>query len=306
MKRCLTTLLLALAALLPACAMSYDEARDRAWYLTDKMAYELDLTQEQYDRAYQINLDYLMSIRTASDCTGPYWTYRNADLRCVLLDWQYELYSTLDYFFRPIRWVTSAWYLPVFARYEVNFYYFPRPAVYISYHGHSWLHRRPDAPSPYYGWRRPSHSGLRHTFHGQPALRPGHRLPPSRPGRPGGNSGRPSTRPGRPGGNNDRPSTRPGHPGGNNDRPSTRPVRNGNSGERATALPWRNVSTGQRPAARPIRRQTSSPRTDRSSNRSSGATLHRGSSSRRPAARPSKRSDTRSNGNNSGGRSFGR
>ena len=74
MKRLLLSLLLAVAALLPAGAMSYEEARDRAWYLTDKMAYELNLTQEQYDRAYQINLDYLLSIQTASDCLGPYWT----------------------------------------------------------------------------------------------------------------------------------------------------------------------------------------------------------------------------------------
>ena len=51
-------------------AMDYEEARQRAWFLTDKMAYELNLTPEQYDIAYEINLDYLMSIRTASDCSG--------------------------------------------------------------------------------------------------------------------------------------------------------------------------------------------------------------------------------------------
>ena len=159
MKRLLLSLLLAVAALLPAGAMSYEEARDRAWYLTDKMAYELNLTQEQYDRAYQINLDYLLSIQTASDCLGPYWTYRNADLRCVLLDWQYELFTTLDYFFRPVRWVTSAWYFPILARYRVDFFYFPRPTVYVSYHGHTWWRRGHSDPSPYRGWRPPRRPG---------------------------------------------------------------------------------------------------------------------------------------------------
>ena len=77
-------------------AMDYEEARQRAWFLTDKMAYELNLTPEQYDRAYEINLDYLMSIRTASDCSGYYWEYRNADLRCILFDWQYNLFRTID------------------------------------------------------------------------------------------------------------------------------------------------------------------------------------------------------------------
>ena len=98
--------------------MDYEEARQRAWFLTDKMAYELNLTPEQYDRAYEINLDYLMSIRTASDCSGYYWEYRNADLRCILFDWQYNLFRTIDYFLRPIRWVRAGWYYPVCDHYR--------------------------------------------------------------------------------------------------------------------------------------------------------------------------------------------
>lgn len=37
-------------------AMSYEEARDRARFLTDKMAYELNLNDQQYNDAYEINL----------------------------------------------------------------------------------------------------------------------------------------------------------------------------------------------------------------------------------------------------------
>ena len=57
-------LIFVLAALLTmsvsASAMSYEQARNEALFLTDKMAYELNLTDAQYEAAYEINLDYLM------------------------------------------------------------------------------------------------------------------------------------------------------------------------------------------------------------------------------------------------------
>ena len=95
MKKLLLTLMLS-AVCFMAKAINYEDARREAWFLTDKMAYELNLTSEQYDRAYQINLDYLLSLNTAADCYGYYWTYRDTDLRCILSSWQYALYSTPD------------------------------------------------------------------------------------------------------------------------------------------------------------------------------------------------------------------
>lgn len=105
MKRLLLLLILTLATAGGIKAMSYEQARREAWFLTDKMAYELNLTPTQFDCAYRVNLDYLMSINTASDCYGYYWSYRDDDLRCILFDWQYALYSSLDYFYRPVRWL---------------------------------------------------------------------------------------------------------------------------------------------------------------------------------------------------------
>ena len=141
MKRTLLTLIIAIMAL-TARAISYDDARQQAWFITDKMAYELNLTPEQYDRAYQINLDYLMSLNGPTDITGAYWQYRDIDLRCILFDWQYNLLSTLDYFYRPVRWYTSRWYYPVYDHYRIGYYYYTRPNIYITYHGCTW-HRRP-------------------------------------------------------------------------------------------------------------------------------------------------------------------
>ena len=43
-------------------AMSYNAAKNEALFLSDKMAYELNLTVAQYEAVYEINLDYLMSL----------------------------------------------------------------------------------------------------------------------------------------------------------------------------------------------------------------------------------------------------
>lgn len=158
MKRILLTLTF-VWAFVSTYALSYERASQEALFLTDKMAYELDLTPDQYDRAYQINLDYLLSINTVHDIDGYYWQYRNADMRYILHSWQYNLYVTLDYFYRPIRWVRSAWYFPVFDYYRRGYYYFSRPTVFSRYRGVSWAHRRPADRSPYYGWRPPRTGG---------------------------------------------------------------------------------------------------------------------------------------------------
>ena len=116
-------------------AMSYSEAREEALYLTDKMAYELNLTEQQYNDAYEINLDYLMGVRSSDEVYGMYWRYRNDDLRSILYDWQWDLFRAADYFFRPLAWHSGAWYLPVRRHYAANHYYYSRPRVYVSYQG---------------------------------------------------------------------------------------------------------------------------------------------------------------------------
>ena len=62
MKKIMLTLVGILFATASVSALSYEESRNRAWYLTDKMAYELNLTPEQYDRAYEINLNYFLNV----------------------------------------------------------------------------------------------------------------------------------------------------------------------------------------------------------------------------------------------------
>ena len=125
-------------------SMSYEQARAQALFLTDKMAYELNLTEEQYEAAFEINLDYLMSISNADDLYGAYWRHRNLDLSYILLDWQYRSFIEASYFYRPLCWDAGYWRLSIYSRYpRRDYYYFSRPRVYAVYRGgRSWYNGR--------------------------------------------------------------------------------------------------------------------------------------------------------------------
>ena len=64
------TLAMMMAMTITANAMSYTAAKNEALFLSDKMAYELNLTDAQYDAVYEINLDYLMSVNGRNDAYG--------------------------------------------------------------------------------------------------------------------------------------------------------------------------------------------------------------------------------------------
>lgn len=149
---------LLLTVALSTMAMSYEQARDRALFLTDKMAYELNLNDEQYEAAYEVNLDYLMSISTYDDLYGTYWTRRNMDLSYILFDWQYNAFCSAAYFYRPLIWTNGVWRFSIYVRYpNRTYFYFGRPAFYATYYGghswhrnggRSWYHGRTFGPRP--------------------------------------------------------------------------------------------------------------------------------------------------------------
>lgn len=123
-----------------ASAMSYEQARQQALFLTDKMAYELNLTDDQYEAAYEVNLDYLMGIYNYDDLYGVYWRQRNLDLSYILLDWQYRAFCDATYFYRPLYWDGGYWHFGIYARYpRRDYFFFGRPHFYVSYRGdHCW------------------------------------------------------------------------------------------------------------------------------------------------------------------------
>ena len=140
MKKFVFALIAMVMMTVSATAMSYEQARQQALFLTDKMAYELNLTDEQYEAAYEINLDYLMGVRTVDDLYGPSWERRNLDLSYILLSWQYRAFCDAAYFYRPLYWNAGYWHFGVYARYPYrDYFFFGRPTVYIEYRGgHSW------------------------------------------------------------------------------------------------------------------------------------------------------------------------
>lgn len=118
-----------------ASAMTYSQAKDQALFLADKMAYELSLTDEQYEAAYEINLDYLMAVNDYNDVYGDYWARRNLEMRSILSSWQYDAYIAADYFYRPVYWSNNRWTWRIYTRYSTGRYYKSHPKTYTSYKG---------------------------------------------------------------------------------------------------------------------------------------------------------------------------
>ena len=212
-----------------ASAMSYEQARQQALFLTDKMAYELNLTEDQYEAAYEVNLDYLMSVDTYDDLYGAYWRQRNMDLSYILLDWQYRTYINATYFYRPLYWNAGYWHFGIYARYpRRDYFYFGRPHFYVSYRGgHSW---RVNGNRSWYHGR--SFGGPRPGGNPRIGMRDGFNRGDYGRGKSFGNlnrENRPQMNPNRGFGNSSRPqnggfgnSSRPQNDGGfgnNNDRP---------------------------------------------------------------------------------------
>ena len=103
MKRILFILLTTLSTAVCSAgtdAMSNSKVRKETRFLTDKMAYELNLNTEQYNDVYEINYDFISGIRYLMDdvlygnewALNRYYDYldvRNDDLRWVFSSRQY-------------------------------------------------------------------------------------------------------------------------------------------------------------------------------------------------------------------------
>ena len=130
------TLAMMMAMTITANAMSFKTAKNEALFLSDKMAYELNLTDAQYDAVYEINLYYLMSVNGHNDAYGTWWNRRNTDLKYVLTAWQYEKFMDMSYFYRPLTWKNGSWTINVYSHYSnKSHFYKARPKAYASYKG---------------------------------------------------------------------------------------------------------------------------------------------------------------------------
>lgn len=128
-------------------AMSISKMRENARFLTDKMAYELNLSPMQYDDVYEVNYDFINSVRYimddvvrgsdyALDRYYDYLDYRNEDLRWILSSSQYRRFLGVEYFYRPIYTTHNSWLFRIYNVYrDVKLFYFGKPHHYKTYNG---------------------------------------------------------------------------------------------------------------------------------------------------------------------------
>jgi len=117
MKRYILAIAAMLMISLSASAMSINQARSEAQYLTDKMAAELALTEYEYEQAYRINLDYMLSLNRPADLFANPWTLRNQALRALLSPMQWHRYTSANYFYRPVAWSGKAFVHHIYDKY---------------------------------------------------------------------------------------------------------------------------------------------------------------------------------------------
>ena len=152
------TLVMMMAMTITTNAMSFVQARNEAHYLSDKMAWELNLTNDQYDAVYEINLDYMMSVNGRNDAYGKWWSRRNTDLQYVLTAYQYNKYIGLSYFYRPLSWKDGTWTFNVYTHYSnKSHFYKAHPKGYVSYKGGN-----NKKPTNHYADRKPKNDNKVH------------------------------------------------------------------------------------------------------------------------------------------------
>lgn len=232
--------------LLPVSASGLGDIRVNARFLTDRMAFELNLNQNQYNDLFEVNFDFLNNVtpylpgmaRADAVALDAYYRFldeRNDDLRWILSSPEYVRFMGIEYFFRPIYALNNVCYLRIYKVYtDYNHFHFARPVHYLTYRGaHARCHF---GGASYYRrhfaarYHHPVYTGLyrcrddfrKHDF--RPVLRPYPQKVPRpdvapRPNRPKPYPVRPD-KPGRPG----KPSVRPGRQE-NIGRPESRPGR---------------------------------------------------------------------------------
>jgi len=128
-------------------AMSLSEIRQNARFLSDRMAYELNLNSVQYGDVYEINYDFLYGIRFVMDgvvrgsesSIDRYYEYldmRNEDLSHVLSRRQYLEFAGKEYFYRPVYTDRNVWRLRIYGVYSnTAYFYFSVPVNFYTYNG---------------------------------------------------------------------------------------------------------------------------------------------------------------------------
>lgn len=148
MKKYIITLVLAVMGITQMFAnLSVSNVRNHARFLTDRMAYELDLSPVQYDDIYEINYDYIYHVnrimddvvygyRDAIDRYYDLLDDRNDDIHYVLTTSQYRKFMAARYFYLPIYSTGRIWEFRIYTVYSNRtFFYYDAPRHFKVYAG---------------------------------------------------------------------------------------------------------------------------------------------------------------------------
>lgn len=135
MKKLFISLLLVVTTVMSANAMSKYRASREARFLTDKMAWELDLTYDQMEDVYEINYDYFRALVSVYSQYDYAYQMRNEELGYVLTPRQWDRYLMYEYFLTPVRVVGYSWFFPIYNHYRRDRFYYDAPHAYSHYSG---------------------------------------------------------------------------------------------------------------------------------------------------------------------------
>jgi len=173
MKKVILTLLAVFTVGVNANALSVHRSREEARFLTDKMVYELNLTDDQADDVYEINYDYFRALGPIDGIYSHIINRRYEDLSYVLYDWQWEYFLNCDYFVYPAYIYRGGWAFGIYNYYARTHFFYGIPRLYYHYNGGHFhhpnyyrgrfnMHRRAIARLP-----RPAHRIDGHINHGR-------------------------------------------------------------------------------------------------------------------------------------------
>ena len=102
---------------------------EEARFLTDKMVYELYLTDDQADDVYEINYDYFRALGPMDGLYDNIFNRRYEDLSYVLYDWQWDYFLSCDYFLYPAYIYRGGWAFGIYNYYARTHFFYGIPRL---------------------------------------------------------------------------------------------------------------------------------------------------------------------------------
>lgn len=128
-------MLAVLFANVQAFAMSVEQSRNEAWFLTDKMAHELRLNNYQWDDVYEVNYDFFRSLGHVTASYSAAERVREQKLRYILTVSQWSDFCRLSYFSAPVAVVNGNWSFAIYSHYNRDKFFDRNHRVVFTYSG---------------------------------------------------------------------------------------------------------------------------------------------------------------------------